>query len=480
MARFWTRLFHSSKKKKLPVIVFDDYAQSKHLKESYMYGKHLVRVDKLQSAYCHLQQQQQRSQAPFWRFMDPFIQTWYSELERVCRTSQLALIMLNTQLEEVSNTICFISSPLKNRNRKSLKKAHQFIATCLDEWDTTLAAGASCSTMGPPNVSYQDCFEKLESRVQQEFGTCSSPKLRQCIRQVYLFKQNLHLYHYYITSQFDMLWDLGSTAMQLEPATDVPLLQVMKSRWQQKYTHELASYTSITDSLHALLKKSTPVRQDFTCAVCLCIWHEPTTLQCSHTFCRNCVQHMVCASCHKFRRKAVNRISEGLAHWIKPSPAVYCTCQTFDHLGQTTPLNKEGTCPLCRTLFSPADCVVDEELAKFIALYFPKSSQKEDSDDDDMLEKRMDQQHVAKKRKSSAKTDHADTRRRSQVSAAKFYSKMQRWSNKWSGDHDEANHAGIDQALPPVVPRIPLASTQRQVNHEMLALARRSWMNLVI
>lgn len=111
MARFWTRLFHS-KKKKLPVIVFDDYAQSKHLKESYMYGKHLVRVDKLQNAYCRLQQQQQKSQAPFWRFMDPFVQTWYSELERICRTSQSALIMLNTQLEEVSNTICFIVSNL--------------------------------------------------------------------------------------------------------------------------------------------------------------------------------------------------------------------------------------------------------------------------------------------------------------------------------------------------------------------------------
>jgi hypothetical protein len=107
MARFWTRLFHS-KKKKLPVIIFDDYVQSRHLKESYMYGKHLVRVDKLQSSYCHLQRQQQASQAPFWRFMDPFIQTWYSELERVCRASQSALIMLNTQLEEVSNTICFI------------------------------------------------------------------------------------------------------------------------------------------------------------------------------------------------------------------------------------------------------------------------------------------------------------------------------------------------------------------------------------
>ncbi|KAL7324193.1 hypothetical protein PS15p_210737 [Mucor circinelloides] len=448
--------------------MFDDYAQSKHLKESYMYGKHLVRVDKLQNAYCHLQQQQQKSQAPFWRFMDPFIQTWYSELERVCRASQSALIMLNTQLEEVSNTICFISSPLKNQNRKSLKKAHQFITTCLDEWDCLISS----------NGLYQDHFEKLESLVQHEFGTYSSPKLRQCIKQVYRFKQNLQLYHYYIISQFDMLWDLGSTAMQLEPSTDVPLLQVMKSRWQQKYTHELKSYASITDAFHTLLKKSTPVRQDFTCAVCLSIWHEPTTLQCNHTFCRSCVQHMVCASCHKFRRKTVNRISEGLVHWIKPSPAVYCACQTFNHLGQITPLNKEGTCPLCRTLFSPVDCVVDEELSRFVHLYFPKSSLKDEQEEEDTAQDKEHNQYVAKKRKSTTQTDNVDTqrrRRRSQVSAAKLYSKMQRWSNKWSVDHDGTNAGIMDETVPPV-PSRPFASTQRQVNYEMLVMARRSWM----
>jgi len=118
---------------------------------------------------------------------------------------------------------------------------------------------------------------------------------------------------------------------------------------------------------------------------------------------------------------------------------------------------------------------VDEELSKFIALYFPKSSQKDNDEEDAVQESReLDQQHVAKKQKSSANTDHANTRRRSQVNAAKFYSKMQRWSNKWSGYYGEAN-AGIGQALPPV-PRIPLASTQRQVNYEMLVLARRSWM----
>lgn len=265
-----------------------------------------------------------------------------------------------------------------------------------------------------------------------------------------------------------MLWDLGSTAMQLEPTTDVPLLQVMKSRWQQKYTHQLMPYDAITDNFYSLLKKSTPVRQDFTCAVCLCIWHEPTTLQCNHTFCRNCVQHMVCASCHKFRRKTVNRISEGLVHWIKPSPAVYCTCQTFNHLGQMTPVHKEGTCPLCRTLFKPSDCVVDEELSKFIALYFPKNQSKEDDD----IAYNEHNGHVAKKRKSTNNNDETTTRRRSQVNAAKFYSKMQRWSNIWG----QQTSSSDVEAQPPPVPRIPLSSTQRQVNHDILVLARRSWM----
>lgn len=58
-------------------------------------------------------------------------------------------------------TACHIqSSPLKNQNRKSLKKAHQFITTCLDEWDCSISS----------NGLYQDHFEKLEPLVQHEFG----------------------------------------------------------------------------------------------------------------------------------------------------------------------------------------------------------------------------------------------------------------------------------------------------------------------
>ncbi|KAI8644963.1 hypothetical protein BD408DRAFT_441291, partial [Parasitella parasitica] len=455
MTRFWTRFFHGSKKRKLPLIVFDDYTQSEHLKESYLYGKHLVRVDRLQNAYNHLQQQQQmKTQKSFWKCMDPFIQTWHSELDKVCHTSQSALIVLNTQLEEVSNTVRYISSPVKNRNRKSLKKVHQFISICLDEWDSPMSSGSN------------DYIQKIESRVQHEFGAQPSQKLRQCITQVYRFKQHLHMYHYYITSQFDMLWDLGSTAMQLEPTTEVPLLQVMKSRWRQKYNYQLKPYNTIKENFHSLLKTSIPVRQDFTCAVCLCIWQEPTTLNCNHTFCRNCIQHMVCTSCYKIRRKTVNRISEGLVHWIKPSPAVYCTCQTFDHLGQLTPVHKEGACPLCRATFNLADCVVDEELSKFIALYFPKNS----PDDE------QDNEHLAMKRKSiSNNDDHTNaSRRRSQVNAEKFYSKMQRWSNKWGQQQPNHNSDANDNEVHPV-PRIPLSSTQRQVNHDILVLARRSW-----
>lgn len=286
------------------------------------------------------------------------------------------------------------------------------------------------------------------------------------------------MYHYYITSQFDMLWDLGRTAMQLESTADVPLLQVMKSRWQQKYTHQLLPYKALEKSFYSLLKKSTPVRQDFTCAVCLCLWREPTTLQCNHTFCRSCVQHMVCARCHNFRRKTVNRISEGLVHWIKPSPAVYCTCQSLDQSGQMMSVDKKTTCPLCRAPFSPSDCAVDEELSKFMALYFPKSrkgKEEEERDDNDHAHEYADRQ-VSRKRKST-NTAHINSRRRSQTNATAFYSKMQRWSNyKWGQQHQSIitdNHTGQP---PAAVPHIPLSSTHIQVNHDILALTRQSWL----
>jgi hypothetical protein len=120
MTRFWSRLIqpfqqrkekrNSKKTNRLPVIVFDEYAKStSYLKESCMFGHYLVRIDRLENAYNQINQQQKNKQS-YWKMMDPFIQIWYNELDRICHQSQNALIVLKSQLEDLSRTLCAVVS----------------------------------------------------------------------------------------------------------------------------------------------------------------------------------------------------------------------------------------------------------------------------------------------------------------------------------------------------------------------------------
>lgn len=114
MTRFWTRFIRTFRKekenkKKLPsAVVFDEYVTPpSYLKESHLYGYHLVKIEKLERAYNNLLllQQQQKKKSSYWKTMEPFIQTWYSELERVCHQSKSALMVLQAQLEDVSHIL---------------------------------------------------------------------------------------------------------------------------------------------------------------------------------------------------------------------------------------------------------------------------------------------------------------------------------------------------------------------------------------
>lgn len=111
MVRLWNRLtkpFRKEKKKRLPTIVFDEYAKPpSYLKESIIYSQHLVQIDKLEKAYTRLLTSNKKS---YWKSMDPFIQIWYHELDRVCQHSQTTLILLKAQLEELSHSLCAIVS----------------------------------------------------------------------------------------------------------------------------------------------------------------------------------------------------------------------------------------------------------------------------------------------------------------------------------------------------------------------------------
>lgn len=238
------------------------------------------------------------------------------------------------------------------------------------------------------------------------------------------------------------------------------LYQVMKMKWEQKYQMQFKPFQALENQFKKVLKSNTPNREDFTCAVCLSILHEPTTLSnCHHTFCKNCVQHLYCGHCHRYRTKVMNRISENLFVLLKRSPAVYCTCQSIDSVtGELSLRNQhEGACPLCRTAFKPEQCTVDVVLEKFISLYFPKRRTDEEEDDEN------DEKRKKKEKKRSANDDGVDSnRRRSQVSNGNFYS-------RWSTKRTEVV-LNTEDGQP-----VQRCSNQRLQN-DMLSLARRSWM----
>jgi galactokinase len=111
MARFWSRVIQpfraapiDIKKKKLPVVAIHEYVKLitvQHiLKDSIIYSKHLVRVEQLEKAYNQFKQKKYH-----WKQVDPFVQVWYEELERVCQQGQVALTLLQAQLEDLSHTL---------------------------------------------------------------------------------------------------------------------------------------------------------------------------------------------------------------------------------------------------------------------------------------------------------------------------------------------------------------------------------------
>lgn len=283
------------------------------------------------------------------------------------------------------------------------------------------------------------------------------------------------MHHHYLTSQFSILWDLGSIC--LSSLTDIEqettLCEAIKTKWKHQYHRHLTSYQHLELNFKEILKANVARREDFTCAICLSILCEPVTLtSCYHTFCKSCIQHLYCANCYRLRSKTLSRISQNLGSLIsKPSSVVHCTCHIIDRIsGEPTLLRnqRKAVCPLCRVDFDSDHCKEDVILGKFIYQHFPRKADDEeighDNKGDDNRNKKVGSKPAARK---SRRGEDKTSRRRSQINGSKFYAKMQRWS------HKQAENS-LDLADEEATPDMPV-STSRFVRSDMLSIARQTW-----
>lgn len=294
---------------------------------------------------------------------------------------------------------------------------------------------------------------------------------------MYHLQHDFSLHHRYLTSQFSLLWDLGSVFLNtlIDSEQEPTLYEAIKTKWKHQYHHHLTSYQDLENKFKETLEANVARREDFTCAICLSVLCEPVTLSsCHHTFCKSCIQQLYCTRCHHRRSRTMNRISQNLGSIIsKTSPVVHCTCHIIDRTsGEPTLLRKQhkAACPLCRIDFDSDQCTEDLILGKFIYKHFPK--RKYDGEEVDIGDENQIKKVGLKKRSKSftrrcQRGEDEASRRRSQINGSKFYAKMQRWSHKQTDSPDIT-----DENIPPAVP----VGTSQLVRSDMLSIARQTWM----
>jgi hypothetical protein len=74
------------------------------------------------------------------------------------------------------------------------------------------------------------------------------------MHQIIQLQRDFYLFHSFVTTQFDMLWELGDISLQhpllLDHATlDTNLIEAIKSAWQKKYEKNLIKFQKLEDQL---------------------------------------------------------------------------------------------------------------------------------------------------------------------------------------------------------------------------------------
>ncbi|KAM3578847.1 hypothetical protein VKS41_008642 [Umbelopsis sp. WA50703] len=238
-----------------------------------------------------------------------------------CRSSEFKLCF--KEAERIHITICLRHDQIL----QAVKALQRTLDTVIRESRTfTLLlqdiASSHLQILEEFIVLEEPCITDLETRLQTiQSGKKLGVKTTSALNALSSLEQNMWEYKYDCKRMLQ-------TIPMTNDAIDEWILY-LEIQAQQLCEEQLAN-------LKVLLSTCSPSLEDFTCAICLSIYHDPTKLpDCSHSFCRSCLDQ--CAPLRKV--------------WTPDQPRA---------------------CPLCRKPFLLSQCIDDTTIAWSLKTFFPK------------------------------------------------------------------------------------------------------------
>ncbi|RUP52474.1 hypothetical protein BC936DRAFT_144041, partial [Jimgerdemannia flammicorona] len=355
-----------------PVMEKDAKYFSSSLFSSNVYSTHLVDTDLL----CDLLKQLRTDQDYDLNVLANFISRWQKELEKLASFAQKAADHLSSDITLLTQNLCVMSSPISQPQKTSLYVIREFLAKYRADLEDEnhfapeqsgrkeeeLWADDEGVTECPTHFGFYSRLKRRDMAFAEYFAdlkerlVVSSKKLpqKQCrayLSSVLRVERDLYMYTALVCTQFAFLREMWS-AMELAmrgtlSQVDLKDFEAFVRGWEEKEERAVGTARKFLMEIKKVLTDSTPALEDFTCAICLSLYYEPTLLpSCHHRFCRTCIEQL----------------------------------PIYDPKTSSTPIlpllldsaDPQKSCPLCRTPFHPSSCVEDTALINFLKLYFPR------------------------------------------------------------------------------------------------------------